>query len=573
MGSVVGVVCLLSFSILMQFRCVALAAVSCHTDNPVSSSCYQTDSCLTDHPPLQEKNKCLEMYQSSEVSMYPPHVESCPVNRRCNSFTSHSQNEWQYFALRSVDLEITAVDALHFKVNVSWDYPDVERAINISQPERRLQGYELRLYENNSEVECLCIWARRVFNTIIGLNHTLRYRPSTTLQARVYTLPFSNNFLADSYAKWSDQVPWPRTCNTEGISFDPGFCPPPLYQQPQHILTRSTVFPDSTTEIQVSWLHPSTSSEPNQLNYYVNCIYQNYSYTFLANGTHNITISGLDASQDYYIQVQAYSSCSGFSSFSSTSGPGEISCGILSKLIRVSGVETTSLTTSEPITETTSSTSATSQGDYLLLNVIIALVTVVMALLLLVLVVSIVIYLRCHYRRPNVSNTEDSMIHYIKYMVCKTEVVLLDVLVLYTLETPKEEQALIETYVVSRLLYRNFEVRSCNNHTEKTIVDWVEEQARLARAVLIVCNKSFYREWNLPSQQRSPLVNALATIIQSSVSEGDIKKYATLLLGEKSEQYIPDNSYLKSMEVFVLKMDSSDRDMEKIAEFVKDCHR
>lgn len=134
-----------------------------------------------------------------------------------------------------------------------------------------------------------------------------------------------------------------------------------------------------------------------------------------------------------------------------------------------------------------------------------------------------------------------------------------DVLVLYSLKTPKSEQELIERCVVARLKQR-YHVNSCNDHTEKTIMQWVEEQARYAHSVLIICNKSFHAEWN--SGHRGPLLNSLVAIINSAVSHDNISKYATVLLTSGSDQYVPDNLYIEGMTRFVVEMEGEDADME-----------
>jgi len=69
----------------------------------------------------------------------------------------------------------------------------------------------------------------------------------------------------------------------------------------------------------------------------------------------------------------------------------------------------------------------------------------------------------------------------------------------------------------------------------------MEEEVGLASAVLCVCNRDFYQEWNqCPSEGKIHVVGILRQLIQASVTEGkSLAKYAVILLEPGDEKFIP----------------------------------
>ena len=70
--------------------------------------------------------------------------------------------------------------------------------------------------------------------------------------------------------------------------------------------------------------------------------------------------------------------------------------------------------------------------------------------------------------------------------------VRVDAFVLYSFSTPTHEKIEIEKYIVGFLKLQHFKVISCNDHTEKTIMQWVEENARLAHVVFICLQQAIF---------------------------------------------------------------------------------
>ena len=532
---------------LVQFS----LGISCNTES-TTSSCKLSDSCLADNPLEHEEEECQrnDSYSSAPATYSHLNITVCPRHgsgySRCSARVSnHSSDHFLITKINPVDLY--ALDPEHFSMSVSWNYTDAELAI--SQARGSLRGYELRVVQNSTVVVCVCMWEPRVFNITLGYNPNLRFRHSS-MKIEVFTLPFDPIFPEDHYSR-STELVWPSTCNDKRIIQSLGFCPPILYGSPQHVIARSKLLISGLKELKVSWDHPKVSPLPPA--YYVDVYSGRTNFTIIANRTLRIKISGLNSSLSYSVQVQAYSSCSGLSSYYSGLGD-KIGCGRLSNLV------------SEDLATTSSSSPPPPPHSDHSLFIIALPVSFLILLALIIAVICIVV----HYRRKlNVKGREAIPSDpWVDYLVPSIKPDKIDVLVLYSLKTPIAERSFIERNIVGRLKQERFNVLSCNDYTEKTVVEWVEEQVRLARSVLIVCNKSFHDEWEA-TKERSPLINSLMIIIRS-LSLSDIEKYATVLLDEGEACFIPDNLYLsKSMKRFVMQADMKYDDLEKINSFIR----
>ena len=141
---------------------------------------------------------------------------------------------------------------------------------------------------------------------------------------------------------------------------------------------------------------------------------------------------------------------------------------------------------------------------------------------------------------------------------------------LYSISSSQDEQILIQYTVVGRLRCE-FTVTSLNDHTEKSLMDWLDSQIRQSHCILIVCNKTSQLEWVGPHGSR--FVNALKTIVEFSVSDGSIDRFATVLLEKDHKHFVPDYLYLKHMKRFVVEEDATDEEVEKLLDFVKNSYK
>lgn len=512
--------------------------------------------------------------------MLPSYVQECPkLDRfylRCDEVVNHVDREDEYFKIRSVSSELLSLNPQYFAVNVSWDYPDAVKAFTLPPPSKRLRGYEVRIRRNNVVVGCWCVSGHNVSSIAIGAGRTPRfqYTASTTMKLEVLTLPFDPKY-GEAHYLTSQSRDWPPECNGYSVARAPGSCTPPLVPTPWNVRVNSTPTDDSSKKLAVSWSHSSPTPPPHV--YYVYGASDHGNFSVVVNGTKQVAITGLNSSGTYTVWVQGYFHCSGTSAFISGgfTRSAAIGCGGLSDWV----AESTSLPLGSPpvpttplvfTTTTTTTTQLPHQHIPLLLPLILSGLAVVLGSLTAVSVLLGVLIYRCYRKSPSPIIVDEHDLGY-EYQVIVPQIkpkpkVKPDVLVLYSLKTPSSEQELIECYVVARLKQK-YRVNSCNDHTEKTVVQWVEEQARHAHSVLIVCNESFHSDWN--SRDRSPLLNSLNAIINSAVSHDNLSKFATVLLRSDSDRYIPDNLYIEGMTSFDVDVDGVYADMEDVFNFLK----
>lgn len=542
---------------------VNAVSYDCHTETErrgSSSSCSVSDSCVSEHPPSDEQQHChdLYMYRGPKAARMPNYVQECPrlgeYYLRCNETVHHTPEDNLYFLMDSVSSELFSLDPRHFAMNVSWYYPDYGNAVS-----QGLRGYEVRIRSGTSFIGCWCLLNHSVFNIELGLDLSLEYNLSSPMKIEVLTLPFDGINYRDDYYLVRQSRPWPPSCHAHGVMHNYNSCFPPIYDSPQDITIHSSLV-NSTKELVVSWSHPSLSHL-----YYVYGVSENHNFSLVVNGTQLVTVTGLNSSEKYSVTVQGYSQCSG-ASF----GLSVISCGTISDPVNESALNhatsvfspTSFPSTSVPFTSTITTTPPKSPLVHFL-------IPAMMLILLLVLVpifilTSCVIYWHyCRHAKPITDIMADVPSGYVHLY---PKPFLAEVLVLYSLKTPQAEQVLIEQTLVA-FLKQHYIVNSCNDHTEKTIMQWVEEQARHAHSVLVICNKSFYEEWESP--QCTPLINSLKMIIESSVALGKSNKFATVLLKHSSDQYIPNNLYLQGMRKFLINVDNKMANLDGIFAFLR----
>ena len=406
---------------------------------------------------------------------------------------------------------------------------------------------------------------------LLGLDNSLEYRSSaTTMESSVRSLPYRGSGSEERYVTNTESpVAWPNTCRAT-TTHTADSCGRPLYNAPQDLRVASL-----SDQIQVTWSPPAAAVSTSPplttppLLYYINVSNTNQDFSFVANGTRNVTISGLNLTLPYAVQVQAYSPCTGLSAYASSSDE-DIGCGLLSDATYDSGTDITTTIDSpdtSPLPTTTTTSSATTsptdsaiprQASELLLPLL--LTGLVLLILVPVAILAVFIGYSCHRHQQDRSSRYDPVFP----PDCANP--NMRVLVLYSPSTPQREKEEIEYHVVGRLK-QHFTVVSCNDHIQRTIMDWAEEQTRHAHSVLILCNKNFHAEWG--SHQGSQLVNSLKTIVSYSVACGNLDKFATVLLDKDHDRYIPKNQYLEAMRSFVLGESAGEKDVDGLTNFVK----
>ena len=571
MKKVLLCVLLCGCSILLQ--CDSVLSVSCQPGSELEASCVESrnGSCALDHSPELEGLQCLEMYEHPSSPPSPPsiNITQCEPSgtdnfKHCPAFTSHTIQEAQYFLVeRDLTPVVTSLDPEHFAVNLRWNHSVRAGALNLPEG-KRLVGYEVRLKRGENDVlQCWCIWETNVSNIMLGLDHSLSYLPSLYLNFEFRSLPFST--LGDRYYDRTASVDWPSTCNARGVSRSTDTCPPPLYSNPRSVEVESELS-NGVKELRVSWLHPAMS--PASL-YYVYITSELHNFSMLANGTRQVTISDLSPDVLYTVQVQAYAACTGLSALISEAGQA-IGCGALSEAIMesplvsttgtIEATGTTVATTNIPPTSPDVLATASTKHGHVLVPLLSTLFVAIFLLITGVLIF-LVVYYKCRKHDEKLIRPED---------VPEAPYPHIRVLVLYSTSSPQDEQILIQYTVVGRLRCE-FTVTSLNDHTEKSLMDWLESQIRQSHCTLIVCNKTFHSEWVSPHGSR--FVNALKTIVEFSVSDGSIDRFATVLLEKDHKRFVPDYLYLRHMKRFIVEEDATDDEVEKLLDFVKNSYK
>ena len=571
MGVMKQVSLLLSCIVILSLIQGHATSVTCDLG---ASNCHiMSNSCLRDHPISKEVSQCEGMFKREAISGYAGlNISECcnqdDTSSPCLTASHKTRIQSQYYQLKQFSFELYSLDPWHFSVNVSWIYDDFEQALGDG-----LKGYELRVIEPRQSTDrilkCLCIWEPHIRRIALGNDSHLYFRSpspsSSALKVKIITLPYdpvyhSRDRPGVDFYSMDKTVNWPSSCNDDSLEQNQGVCPIPLYDSPRNVrVTPFEMISNGTKELQVSWDHPS-SSQPPPTTYYVEVSSEYENWTLTTNETQSIIIKGLDLRLNYSVRVQAYFRCSGLSSFYSSR---EIGCGRFSDLISEevplstsSGETTMRIKEMKTTAHSLSATEMFTTDPFIATSLYIALPLVVVTIVLIISIVGLTFYfLKRPSKRQRFYLTNAPRNNNNKQ----------NVLVLYSQDTSTKKQVMIQTYVVGRLRQEGFKVLSCNDHTEKLIIQWVEEQTRLASSVLIVCNKNFYREWN--SHEGSHLMNSLEIIINSAIANRSIEKYAIVLVEKGDECYIPNNTYLESMKCFI--MEKQTCDLEKIVSFLR----
>ena len=114
----------------------------------------------------------------------------------------------------------------------------------------------------------------------------------------------------------------------------------------------------------------------------------------------------------------------------------------------------------------------------------------------------------------------------------------------------------VQTYVIARL-QEYFDVSSSGDMDRGDVIEWIEMKARKADFVLLVFTKEFFSEWG--SGTKPHVVKAAQRLLTSAVAQELLHRYAIIVMDEVSKkEFVPDNYYLKSMNVYVLGKESNE---------------
>ena len=144
------------------------------------------------------------------------------------------------------------------------------------------------------------------------------------------------------------------------------------------------------------------------------------------------------------------------------------------------------------------------------------------------------------------------------------------VFVSYSAQSTLEEKGSVLQHLIHRLRsYHGIHASSHDFLVQRGVLAYtLEEEICHSSAVLCVCNKAFYDEWNgnIPPPQASTVAYIKSLLAADLQCGKDISKYAVVLLKKRDVQYIPTH-YLSSCKQFNI------MDTDSIVRFVKsdDC--
>ena len=510
------------------------------------ASCLLNHTCSSDHSFDSQQLDCSREIMSinrtaSSYVMY--NITECPSGGSKHCANRANEPDEDQFVVKDVTAQVMPVNVSHFSVTVNWEWYDYDynRSIN------KLKGYELKVLKGSATVKCLCIREPGLRNISLGIDGAFRYM-SSNLGMEVELSTFSNR--VRSYNTKCYNITWPSVCSGSSVCLF-GLPSAPRVSKAISVLTEGGL-----KELQLSWTKPA--SHVTVYYYYIQLLDNVYNETVTAfvNGSNDVQISGLSPNSGWSVQVQGYSPCSGIASFYS-GGSNRIGCGDWSKLKVAEDFL-------DPKTSTSFLTSSSQPSFPYIVSFAVAVPGVLVAVVLAV-ALCVWFYWRKHkiiypHRRNSKPVLAVNPAH-------NDKPGRVDAFVLYSFSAPTHEKIEIEKYIVGFLKLQHFKVISCNDHTEKTIMQWVEENARLAHVVFIVCNKQFFLDWKM--NLRPQLVNSLEMIVASAVGQNKIKKYATVLLRPGDDKYIPDNLYFRGMTSFLMGSHATREEKTSFTSFIK----
>ena len=140
-------------------------------------------------------------------------------------------------------------------------------------------------------------------------------------------------------------------------------------------------------------------------------------------------------------------------------------------------------------------------------------------------------------------------------------------LIVYSTNTPKKKQTIINRHLIAELCSYGIETKShALTCIRESLSLWLEREITSANAVLCICNKEFKEDWEAESRSAAnslPLVWLLRHLVHATVNQGgDLSKYALVFLDERDEQYVPTKYLQGDPRHFTVKK------VEDIANFV-----
>ena len=321
------------------------------------------------------------------------------------------------------------------------------------------------------------------------------------------------------------------------------------YNKPRNLLVISTVCEDGTKTLNVSWDHREDMPIPDA--YYVQVKNASEIHYFKITNATQILVRNLSVAINYSARVQAYRLCSGLGVYGydeETLGCGR---GVTKPETRRQG-SCLSTTTFEatgnatPAILTGGSSTTTEQEPILSLAgqgnsktvLIIALPIAVVIIAIIALTGALgILYLVIYRKKSKVSPARPAKTDFSVFLFCSPSMSL-----------SKLEH--IHNHITVNLS-EYYRVVTMDELVNGDMTKWLEKMVNSVDLVLIMANEEFVNDWE--SVTRPPELYCMESLISAAVVQGTITKFAFISTeNSTSSVSIPENSYLKLMQVFLM---------------------
>ena len=461
---------------------------------------------------------------------------------RCVPSVPSNSDSGAHHKVQDVSITFKPVNIFSYNMIVSWSY------LNNDPSPVGVQAYRVALIGGPSLSfydRCTCI--NSTLN-LTQLSFNVEYRPWVgPLTVEVFTHPYASNAYADDFIATVhlEVSNAPITCadyNT-GLQYDTKTCGLPRYGRPGNVtmkqISNSTVLSWETPcfkTIMACDLYKHGLSYHKPEIYYVTLLTNGVEHNFKVTNTTEII---LNATNIVVVSIFAYIPCSGIYEYRSGSGRGN-GC---SQPGDLNEDETDTLTccssalipTTRPFPTASPILSPTDPPNHLYVVLIVTITTVTV-----IIIVSVVVCIIIYFNRP----TPNPETNYTSLNVTA------QILIIYSLRTPVEDKKCILQCLVKEI--SNYGICSLTLDTEcprTNFYDWIAENYEKVNAIICVCNKYFYEDWNqtVDRDHSFPLVLSFKNLFESNISS---KKYAVVRTSNDWKDYVP--LFLQNRPVFML---------------------
>ena len=549
---------LIALVLVLQFCLVQLDnAVICES----AGHCVETARhCVNDDesvccPPLSIPTISAS-YETSTVR-----DESIKVSyRSCVTNSGWSSMNRTDMALESeLTLDYSATSPKHMSVCVSW---------TLTESSGRNGGFEVRLLKRyksyNNPIYHFCVMDSSQRKLCINnLEYELIYKDHLI---EVFPYPLAPD---DNIQTFSKTVTLRRDiAGCADIKQIRGACGPKSYKASENVVMRSCLHKDGTKDLAISWDRPSGADAPAEVYFLYIDGGERIAY-FKVKNTTRVTLKNMNSSLTYSVEVQAYRYCAGLGNYYVSDRFG---CGAVSNKVTETSAECPlqNLTITDALISSTLSTlrnqlnHSVHHEDAPSLSGIVLYLTLAVGTLAAGVVAAVVLTAMLyagvrifkHFRTTSL----------MKVLIYPEPVQNTKVLVFYAPSMTEGRLKSLQEQLVFPLL-QYFDVVTPNDIGSGNISIWLEDVMKSVDSIFLVGNKEFCCDWMKSKEERSPVMNSLELLISSAAAQDTISRFGFVSAEDSIQDvFIPDNSYLKVMPVFLLGQKTCD--IDKLYQFV-----